>query len=473
MAGRRHSRGTLLALVGACDRRLYRFNRAESPRLFPRPLRLSYLQWEDPKSQKKMIRPFTVIRQLLFPQGLVALIGLFAISTLGPISMRPESLRGLVLAFLAVDALLAARLHSLRSFLVVVSLTTFLIFTTFSVGHIGAQSFAAVVTALTLVLLLLVEDSFFDWQAVAWWTGLQAMLGVALLGLARAEPEFIARIASAQVQLPMGNIYVLEGWVALAGIALLARFLYSPDAVSSGTFWALVAFAPALRHPAMVDAYIALAGLTIGLAVIERSHWIAYHDELTGLPGRRAFNEALAALGDEYCIAVVDVDHFKSFNDTYGHDTGDQVLRKVAMRLAAVEGGGKAFRCGGEEFAILFPDGDMNESRISSEEVRCAIEEDIFIVRGPSRSQRERPERRETEARKKQPRAVETAVTVSMGLAPSELSEDVQEVIRAADKALYRAKSNGRNRLEMATLETKRKRRSSAVLKKTTAHTNQ
>lgn len=420
-----------------------------------------------------MVRPLTLLRQLFFPQGLVALFGLIGLSMMGSVPMQPESLRGLVLAFLAAVALLAARLHSLRSFLVIVSLSSYLLFTTFSPVKSGVHAFAVVVAGFTLVLLLLVEDTFFDWQAVAWWAGLQAILAAALAGLAQVEPGFVSRFSNAQVQLPMGNLFVLEGWVALAGVALLARFLFAQDAVSSGTFWTLVAFAPALRHPAAADSYVALAGLTIGLAVIERSHWIAYHDELTGLPGRRAFNEALAALGESYCIAVVDVDHFKNFNDTYGHDTGDQVLRKVAMRLAAVEGGGKAFRCGGEEFAILFADVDMNESRISSEEVRCAIEEDIFIVRGPNRSQRERPERRETESRKRQPRAVETAVTVSIGLASSELSDDVQEVIRAADKALYRAKNNGRNRLEMATPEVKRKRRLPAGLKKAPSPTNQ
>ena len=104
----------------------------------------------------------------------------------------------------------------------------------------------------------------------------------------------------------------------------------------------------------VATAYIATAALLLLVAIIETSYSMAFHDELTGLPARRAFNQALLALEDPYTVAIVDIDHFKQFNDTYGHDTGDQVLRLVAGKLAQVTGGGKPFRCGGEEFAIFF-----------------------------------------------------------------------------------------------------------------------
>src|SRR5207237_5805224 len=101
-------------------------------------------------------------------------------------------------------------------------------------------------------------------------------------------------------------------------------------------------------------AYMGAASAILGLSMIETSYFLAYNDELTGLPSRRAFNEAIARLENFYSIAVVDVDHFKNFNDQYGHDTGDQVLRLVAARLAGVSGGGQSFRCGGEEFVVFF-----------------------------------------------------------------------------------------------------------------------
>jgi diguanylate cyclase (GGDEF)-like protein len=74
-----------------------------------------------------------------------------------------------------------------------------------------------------------------------------------------------------------------------------------------------------------------------------------YIDELTGLQGRRSLNETLYNLGRKYAIAMIDVDHFKKFNDTYGHKTGDQVLKMIAYKLERISGGAKTFRYGGEE----------------------------------------------------------------------------------------------------------------------------
>src|SRR2546421_12493897 len=81
---------------------------------------------------------------------------------------------------------------------------------------------------------------------------------------------------------------------------------------------------------------------------------MAYQDSLTQLPARRALNEALLRLGSQYTVGMVDVDHFKRINDSHGHDVGDQVLKMVAARLAQVGGGGRAYRYGGEEFAVIF-----------------------------------------------------------------------------------------------------------------------
>jgi diguanylate cyclase (GGDEF)-like protein len=188
----------------------------------------------------------------------------------------------------------------------------------------------------------------------------------------------------------------------------------------------------------------------LAISLMERSYWIAYFDELTGIRGRRALREAFDALRGGYTIAVVDVDHFKSFNDTYGHDVGDQVLRKVAAQLAKVGGGGEAFRCGGEEFAILFRDRDAKEALPHAEKLRRAIEDDVFHVRGPERSQREREERRRFHKKDRQARHEAVTVTVSIGLAQAPDGFSPQQVYKAADRALYRAKHAGRNRVEVA-----------------------
>jgi len=131
------------------------------------------------------------------------------------------------------------------------------------------------------------------------------------------------------------------------------------------------------------------------VSMLQESHRLAFNDELTGLPGRRALQEAMAGLGPRYCLAMADVDHFKSFNDTHGHDTGDQVLKLVAARLARVTGGGRAFRYGGEEFTVLFPDRPLDDALPHLEAIRASVQGYRMAVRGEDRpKEREEGEKR-------------------------------------------------------------------------------
>ncbi|KAF1013173.1 MAG: Diguanylate cyclase VdcA [Stenotrophomonas maltophilia] len=109
-------------------------------------------------------------------------------------------------------------------------------------------------------------------------------------------------------------------------------------------------------QPALQPALSVAALLLVVAAMLQESFNMAFRDELTGLPGRRAFNTCLQRAGSTFSVAMVDVDHFKHFNDTHGHDAGDDVLRLVAVRLGRVGGGGRAFRHGGEDFALVFLD---------------------------------------------------------------------------------------------------------------------
>ena len=168
---------------------------------------------------------------------------------------------------------------------------------------------------------------------------------------------------------------------------------------------------------------------------------MAYVDELTGLPGRRALDEALGRLGGQYAIAMVDIDHFKRFNDEHGHDVGDQLLRKIGVALEMVGGGGRAYRYGGEEFAVLFPAGTVAEALPHLEAVRRAIEHSHFTLRGRIRPAT-RPKRPVPVSGRRR-----LAVTVSIGVAgPHGGTATPEGVIRAADETLYRAKGAGRNR---------------------------
>ncbi len=317
----------------------------------------------------------------------------------------------------------------------------------------------ALLLPLNVAALLLVDDAFVDWEAFAWWGGLIAVqaAGVALI----LETEEVSALRSLGRPLipqlmPGSRVPQLAALLFLAcGVALFVAFLIQRKPRDSGMFWALGAcyLAMSAAHPRLAAGYFAAAALIAGASVIETAYLVGYHDELTGLPGRRAFNQAVAALDGEYAIAMVDVDHFKRFNDTFGHDAGDQVLRLVAARMMDVGGSGKAFRYGGEEFAIIFRRTAAEEALEHAEALRRAIAETSFVVRGLDRSQRERTERRRRHRpRKLNKQRVDTRVTVSIGVAePPRPEIPVEQVIQAADKALYRAKEHGRNRVEMQT----------------------
>ena len=199
-------------------------------------------------------------------------------------------------------------------------------------------------------------------------------------------------------------------------------------------------------RPGVFGVYTSAAGAILIVAVLQESYRMAFRDELTGLPGRRALQEALAALGPVYAIAMVDVDHFKQFNDTHGHDVGDQVLKLVAARLAGVQGGGRAFRYGGEEFAVLFPGATVAQALPQLESVRGAVEQYGMVMRDDDRRADDQPR----SGRRAGPTLEQLlSVTVSIGVAaPGRRARTSAEVMKAADEALYRAKQRGRNRVE-------------------------
>ena len=188
--------------------------------------------------------------------------------------------------------------------------------------------------------------------------------------------------------------------------------------------------------------YFTASALILIIASIESSFSMAYIDELTALPGRRSLNESMANLGKKYAIAMIDIDHFKKFNDTYGHKTGDQVLRMVAMKLAEVSGGAKTYRYGGEEFTAIFPGKSAKEALPYMEEYREIIESSPFFVRDKKR-RKTSSENRGKNSRKSEK---SVSVTVSIGIASSGNNLNKPEkVIKAADKILYKAKNAGRN----------------------------
>jgi two-component system cell cycle response regulator len=162
---------------------------------------------------------------------------------------------------------------------------------------------------------------------------------------------------------------------------------------------------------------------------------MAFTDPLTGLHNRHYLTRHLAALlanaassGKRLAFLILDADHFKSVNDTHGHDIGDEVLREFARRISAnVRGIDLACRFGGEEFVVVMPDTDVSLAYTVAERLRQSVEAVPFPISRP-------PDK--------------LNVTISIGIAGSEGAGDTAEaLLHRADQALYRAKRDGRNRV--------------------------
>ncbi|MGH7356271.1 MAG: diguanylate cyclase [Candidatus Rokuibacteriota bacterium] len=234
----------------------------------------------------------------------------------------------------------------------------------------------------------------------------------------------------------------------LAGVVVLAlRFVRRPTPTEAGAIWTFVAALIGVGTGGggiASSIYFATGGLVLIVSFIETSHGLAYTDELTGLPARRGLNETLAGLTGSFTIAMVDIDHFKRFNDQYGHDVGDQLLRMIGATLSRVGGGGQPFRYGGEEFAVVFDGLSAEQAMPHLETLRQTIEATSFTVRGRNRprTKPEKPRPPDTMPRTK------VSVTVSIGVAEAERGQwTPEEVLAGADEALYRAKRAGRNRI--------------------------
>lgn len=274
------------------------------------------------------------------------------------------------------------------------------------------------------------------------------------------EIIFLVIVSEARV-LPVARLLTFNAWANIGqftiipqpGLLVLVIGLF----VTYGRLHAL----PNSQHAAMFSTFLAVFGvLNAGasqlscivwfsaaalihtLALAQESWNLAYLDTLTELPSRRAMEEMLAKLNGQYAIAMVDVDHFKRFNDTYGHHVGDEVLRMVAYQLRETDGGARAFRYGGEEFCVVFDGKQAKEAKPHLEKVL----EQVAAARFELRQRGRRRDERQSAARNSQIRNI--SVTISIGLAESSSRLTRPGVVlAAADKALYKAKKQGRNRL--------------------------
>jgi diguanylate cyclase (GGDEF)-like protein len=170
-----------------------------------------------------------------------------------------------------------------------------------------------------------------------------------------------------------------------------------------------------------------------------------YLDELTGIPNRRALDERLNHLDGLFSLAMVDIDHFKKFNDTYGHDQGDDVLRLVGKHLAD-QTQSRAYRYGGEEFCVILPDQDSEVAWELMDGVREGLARRRFSIRLPHKI---RDKTSESDRGTLRAKTESVKVTISVGVARADKKRgDPGAVLKLADQGLYKAKEAGRNNVQ-------------------------
>ena len=232
------------------------------------------------------------------------------------------------------------------------------------------------------------------------------------------------------------------GYTALHPASLVIHNIYTRDIVS---YTASIVSAFYWEHVQM-GVYFTFIGAVFGLLNGLSSHRqailhaeikrLSITDELTGLFNRRHIMQSIARevqraerYGNDLSLIMIDIDHFKQFNDIHGHPAGDQLLRQFSDRLrSTARKTDIVARYGGEEFLILMPNTDIAKAFHLAERIRYDIESYPFDLR------------------ESQPAGT---VTVSIGCARFDAARQsgVQGIIRAADKCLYRAKNNGRNQI--------------------------
>ena len=366
------------------------------------------------------------LRPAWIPAGILAVTALLA-----AFATLPAELAGLKVygpyVLLAAGVAMAWRFNRGRAFVLVASLLG-----AFAAYQLGYRGLLHVLVPLNALLAMVLPERGVRYRAGTVWVALIALEGMLVTMLpALSLPALAGRVMFAAAFATA----VWRAWpeftpLPVGAAGALAAFYIASD-------WSAV--------PGVHAAFMSAAGAILLVSLLEESHRLAFRDILTGLPGRRALEERLRGLSGKYAIAMVDVDHFKKFNDTHGHDIGDQVLKLVGARLGEVGGGGIAYRYGGEEFAVLFPGEDLQDALLYLETIRISIEGYRMAVRSP-----DRPKAHDHGAKRRGAGAPDKhlSVTVSIGAcAPSDQLRTPAQVIKAADEALYRAKQGGRNKV--------------------------
>jgi len=236
-------------------------------------------------------------------------------------------------------------------------------------------------------------------------------------------------------------------WTVAMGGIWATYLLYKSASAFAWSHWAawlsLMVFLLAVQYQQASTWAALTASACLLLALADQMLKLAYIDELTGLPQRRALMSQLQHLRKRSAVCMLDVDHFKKFNDRYGHEVGDQVLRLLG-RILKEHGGFKAYRYGGEEFTLVFFHNDEEKLKSTLESVRSQVANYPLKLREPSRPE-SKTKGKEARGKKEQSKTVK--VTISLGATLKEPDDTADSILKRADENLYSAKKAGRNKV--------------------------
>jgi GGDEF domain-containing protein len=230
-------------------------------------------------------------------------------------------------------------------------------------------------------------------------------------------------------------------------IALLLhviRFALHRDPLEGGAIWALCAIFVAYhtsRYGWQPTNFFMAAGLILFVTLLQSFYQRTYRDELTGIPGRLAYDEAIAQLGKRFSVAVISIDQLTQYANTHGKPVSEQILKLVAPRVQSACSDGQVFRTTGEDLTVLFPGKSTIETLGALETVRKTIGAISLFLRGPDRVWEKQRETQKTGSRDQG-----LPVTLSIGVAEKAVdSATLTLVLKSAYRGLYDAKGAGGN----------------------------
>lgn len=231
---------------------------------------------------------------------------------------------------------------------------------------------------------------------------------------------------------------------ALALLLHVIRFTLHRNPLEGGTIWALCAVFVAYhstRYGWQPTNFFMAAGLILFVTLLQSFYQQTYRDELTGIPGRLAYDEAIGQLGKRFSLAVIGIDQLTQYANIHGKSVSDQILKLAAPRIQAVCSGGQIFRTTGEEFTVLFPGKSATETLSTLDTVRKSVEAIGLFLRGRDRVWEKQRGTKEAGLRD---RAL--PITLSIGVAEKlNDSATLTLVIKSAYRGLYEAKGVGGN----------------------------